>query len=411
MQTAVKVARAIIVLVLAVVAAPSILAQTSTEAQRKELTTPPEKIEFSPWNEIESDEFSKVYEVQFPSALNSPYPVNNTVRLRAFMPTDTIGTVPCVVLLHYWGATDLRLEAQIGRELNSKGIAAVAMVLPYHMSRTPQGSRSGELALQADPQKLILSMTQSILDLRRTVDWIETRPEIDKTRIGLAGTSLGGIVSALGFGIEPKFKIGSFVLAGSDLAGILWNSSRVVSQREDMRRRGFTEEKLRAALAIIEPGTYLRPIDGRPSLVIAASLDTVVPPANARNLIGLLSDPTVLWLSTGHFGGGLVRGRIVRTVASFFESSFSGQEFKDPASIHAPTLRFGLVYSDERGLQVAVSTDIWQADARGRTFAAVMLTPQGPQGFAGFRVSNGLAIGAMVLPRRTTLGFSWNIAF
>ena len=139
MQTAVKVARAIIVLVLAVVSAPSILAQTSTEAQIKELTTPPEKIEFSPWNEIESDEFSKVYEVQFPSALNSPYPVNNTVRLRAFMPTDSIGTVPCVVLLHYWGATDLRLEAQIGREVKTSDNVRVVEVMAIYDWQIEQG--------------------------------------------------------------------------------------------------------------------------------------------------------------------------------------------------------------------------------------------------------------------------------
>lgn len=388
-----------------------ILAQTKEGAQRQALTTPPPTIQFEPWHEIESDEFSKVYDLSFPSAYQSRYPENDTVRVRAYMPTDSIGTVPSVVLLHYWGATDLRLEAQIGRELNGKGIAAIVMTLPFHMSRTPKGTRSGELALQADPESLIASMTQSILDLRRTVDWIETKPEFDKSRIGLAGTSLGGIVGSLGFGIEERFKLGSFVLAGADLAGILWNSSRVVSQREEMRQRGFTEEKLRTALSVIEPANYLRASSARPTLVIAASLDTVVPPANSRKLIELLNDPTVVWLSTGHFGGALVRGRIVRTVANFIESTFRGQKFQAPASIHAPTLRFGLVYSGEKGLQVAVSTDLWHADASGKTFAAAMLTPQGPQGIAGYRVSTGLAVGAIVFPRRTTLGISWNVAF
>ena len=399
------------VFVVALLATQPILAQSDQDAQRKELTTPPPSIEFSDWRQVEDDEFTDVYELTFPSAYISGFAENDTVRIKVFMPTEPTGPVPSVVVLHYWGATDLNLEAQTGRELNSRGVAAVVMTLPFHLTRTPKGSRSGELALQADPTKLVASMTQSILDLRRTVDWISSRPEFDKTKIGLAGTSLGGIVGSLGYGIEPRFVAGSFVLAGADLAGILWNSSRVVSQREDMRRRGFTEDKLREALQAIEPGTYLDQKDARPSLVVAASLDTVVPPDNSRKLVSLLGQPTVVWLSTGHFGGALVRGRIVHTVANFFAAAFRGQKFEAPASIHALTLRFGLVYSGEKGLQVAVSTDIWHADSKGKTFAAAMLTPQGPQGFAGFRVSNGLAVGAVVFPRRTTFGVSWNVAF
>jgi hypothetical protein len=101
----------------------------------------------------------------------------------------------------------------------------------------------------------------------------------------------------------------------------------------------------------------------------------------------------------------------VQTVAHFFEDSFRGQKFLAPGSIHAPTLRFGLVYSDEKGLQVAASTDLWHADAKGNTFAAAVLTPQGLQGFAGYRTSSGFAFGAMVFPRRTTVGLSWSVAF
>lgn len=327
------------------------------------------------------------------------------------MPNGLPGPFPSVVILHYWGATDLGLEYQTARELNSRGIAGIVMTLPYHLSRTPKGSRSGELALQADPLKLVASMTQSVLDLRRTVDWIQTRPEFDKEKIGLAGTSLGGIVASLAFGIELRFKYGSFVLAGADLAGILWSSSRVVTQREELRRRGYTEERLRDELRAIEPSTYLPNAAGRPSLVIAANLDTVVPPANARVLIGALGAPQTVWLSTGHFGGALVRNRIIRTVAGFFDASVKGQKFQAPPTLHAPTLRFGLVYSDHKGLQFALSTDVWHADARGNVFAAAVLTPQGPQGFAGVRLTDKLSTGIVLFPNRTTFGLSWNVAF
>src|SRR5690242_2680516 len=235
----------------------------------------------------------------------------------------------------------------MARELNNRGLAAVVMVLPFHLTRTPKGTRSGELALQADPQRLVGTMLQSVADLRRTLDWIQTRPEFEKDHTGLAGTSLGGIVASLGFAVEPRFKSGVFVLAGADIAGIIWDSSRVIAQRDAMRRRGYTEDKLRKELAVVEPLAYLKKDDPRPKLVIAASHDTVVPPRFARLLIDALDTQNEVWLPTGHYGGALARGRIVRTVVRFFEDQMRGQPSQEPGSIPALPLWFGLVYSAE----------------------------------------------------------------
>ncbi len=392
-------------------ATSSILAQSSTEAESQALTTPPPAIAFAPWREVDNDEFSRIYDESFPSAFTTSYPENNTVRLRVYVPNDIPGPFPTVVVLHYWGATDLSLEDDMARELNTLGVAAVIMVLPYHLSRTPHGFRSGELAVQADPQKLVASMTQSILDVRRTVDWIQTKSEFRPDHVGVAGTSLGGIVASLAFAIDPRFTCGTFALAGADIAGILWNSSKVVAQREALRRRGYTEERLRKELAAIEPGKYLKSQTGRRTLVIAAKYDTVVPPVFAQKLIDDLGGDPAVWMDTGHFGGAFIRGRIVRLVARFFESTFRGQAFEPPATIHALTFRFGLVYSDERGLQVALSTDVWHGDKKGDTFAAVMLTPQGVEGLIGHRAGHGLSVGILVLPRKPTLGLNWSVAF
>lgn len=382
-----------------------ILAQPTTTVADK-----PPAISFDDWHEVRADDFTRQYQTSFPSAYDSPYPTNNFVPVQAFIPVGVTRPVPVVVILHYWGATDLSLEASMGRELNLRGIAAVAIALPYHLSRTPRGTKSGELALEADPQKLIASMTQSVWDVRRTLDWIETRPEFDKGRIGLAGTSLGGIVGSLAFGIEKRLLYGAFVLAGLDLAGILWDSSKVVSQREALRQKGFTEQSLRAALSPIEPGTYLSP-DGRPGLIIAAKLDTVVPPAYAEKLADHLSLPAMVWLDTGHFGGALVRGRIVRTVASFFDSCCTGASFRAPSTINAPTIRFGAILTPAKGLQAVLSTDIWRAGGDKLNFAAIQISPQGPQAFIGRRVARDFSIGVVAFPQRVSFGLSWSVPF
>lgn len=375
------------------------------------MTTPPEQIAFPSWKQVDSDEFTKTYEMSFPSPLTTSFPENNTVRLKVFIPTDVRGPVPSVVILHYWGATDIELESAMAREMNNLGVAGIVMVLPYHLSRTPKGSRSGEMALQPDTLELFKVMKQSILDLRRTADWIQSRPEFDRNKIGLAGTSLGGIVASLGYGIEPRFTCGSFVLAGANLSKILWNSSKVVAQRDVLRRKGYTEERLKNELKAIEPSNYLKPDDARPSLVIAARQDTVVPPSCASELIAATGTKNAIWLDTGHYGGAFVRGRIVRTVARFFDESFRGAKFEAPPTIKSITFKFGLVYTPERNLQVAVSTDVWRANQRGDMYASAVLTPQGLQGFIGHKVSQGLSLGVVILPKKVVPGISWNVAF
>lgn len=391
--------------------ATSILAQNPLDDQRRAVQTPPPPVTFTNWRQAETTEFSQEYDVSFPSALTTPYPENDMVRVRAFLPTDALRAVPVVVILHYWGATDISLETQMARDLNTVGIGAVVMQLPYHLSRTPRGTRSGQLALQPDTGKLVATMTQSVLDVRRTVDWIQSRSEFDGSKIGLAGTSLGGIVSALVYGLEDRFRAGTFVLAGADIAGILWNSSRVVEEREALRRKGYSLDRLRRELAAIEPSAYLRPDDGRPELVISATLDTVVPPEFTQVLEDRLGQPSTVRLPTGHFGGALQRGRIVRAVSRFFEDTFAGRQFTSPAAIKAPTLWFGLTLTPERGLQVSASVDLWRNQSQRGPFASAVLTPHGFQGFVGQGFGRGFAVGVALLPRKVTPGMMWRVAF
>ena len=368
-------------------------------------------MEFEQWRLLGEDEFTREYEAAFPTAAPSGVGANDTVRLRVVTPAGLSGPVPAVVILHYWGATDINLEIAMGRTLAKAGVAGVVMTLPYHLQRTPPGSRSGEMALQADPTKLRATMTQSVLDVRRTVDWIASRPEFDSSRLGLAGTSLGAIVAGLAFTLEPRFTCGAFVLGGADVAHILWNSSRVVEQRETLRRQGYTEDRLRQELKSIEPLTYAKNPEPRPTLVVGARADTVVPPRATQSLIDGFGTSQTVWLDSGHYGGALVRSRLIGLMSRFLEAKLGGGAFEAPRTLSVPTLRVGLAATPERGLQVAVGTDLWRLNARRDAFLSPLLTPQGFQAFAGVRVSNGLAVGAMVLPKKVTWGAFWSVVF
>lgn len=379
-----------------------------TLAYAQPVTQAPPPIAFEPWRETEVGETSRVYDVAFPSAVPSGTPANDVVRVRAILPSDRTGPLPVVVCLHFWGAVDWRLERALAADLNSRGIAAVLVALPYHLGRTPPGARSGELAIQADPEALIRTMTQSVSDVRRTIDWVQSRPEFASDRVGLAGTSLGAIVSSLVFALDDRVGPASFLLGGADLASILWNSSRLTLQRESLRSRGFTAERMRDALRPIEPLGYLK-ADGRPTYVIGARFDTVVPAGDTQKLIDALGRPTVLWIETGHYGGAFVERALLRSIATFFAASMAGREFTPPRAIFAPTIRVGLVANNDSGLQVGAAVDLWRSGSRGQTFACGLLTPRGAQGFIGYELARGISVGISITRRRTTPGAFWNL--
>ncbi|MEA2647038.1 MAG: hypothetical protein QOE92_2121 [Chloroflexota bacterium] len=47
-----------------------------------------------------------------------------------------------------------------------------------------------------------------LLDITRAVDFLETRPEVDASRVGVMGHSQGGILTNGILGLEPRFKVG-----------------------------------------------------------------------------------------------------------------------------------------------------------------------------------------------------------
>jgi hypothetical protein len=316
--------------------------------------------------------------------------------------------MPVVVVLHYWGATDLRPERALATELNRRGMAAAVVTLPYHLERTPPGRRSGELAIEADVDRLRLTTLQSVSDVRRTIDFLLTKSEFDSKKIGITGTSLGALVTALVYALDPRIDSATFILGGVDFADIMWSSSRVVIQRDVLRRRGFTEQKLREALGDVEPLTYLPERKTGAAFVIGAKFDTVIPESSSRKLIAALPNPRVLWLDTGHYGGIFVQRRLMREVAGYFASRFTGATYNMPTKLYAPTFRLGMKADLASGFDVALGLDLIRFDRRGEGFGTLLLTPRGPGLFLGRKITPVIAAGAILTPRAGSIGIFWS---
>jgi hypothetical protein len=241
----------------------ALLAQ-STLAQDADLSQPPQPIQFDqPTVRDDGD-----WDIAFPSPIVTEDESNNTVYARVRLPKNRQGPVPVVIVLHYLGAVDLKVESSLAEELSRKGVASVMLTLPYHLARRPPGQSSAEYVLRPDIPFLIRTVRQTVLDIRRAIDWIEVRPEFRTDRIAISGTSLGAVIASLAYSVDSRITTASFSLGGVDLAHILWRSTRTVLLRDALRRRGYTEARLREELESIEPSNRLRKEDGRPVLVI-----------------------------------------------------------------------------------------------------------------------------------------------
>jgi dienelactone hydrolase len=93
------------------------------------------------------------------------------------------------------------------------GMAAVAIEpLAFGCRRDPVNAKKGLGQKGCDPvagEALLLGQTLlgwRVWDVMRTIDWIETRPELDAKRIGCMGPSGGGTATLFSAAMEPRIK-------------------------------------------------------------------------------------------------------------------------------------------------------------------------------------------------------------
>lgn len=365
------------------------------------------RIDFPKWQTTEENEEFTTYVAKFPSAYQTPYSENDLVQLTVQLPVD-IDKPPMVLILHYWGAPNLKVERSLAYELNQRGIGAAIMTLPYHLSRTPKGAVSGAMAIQSDPEKLKAVMTQSVMDARRSLDFLESRPECGRP-LGIYGTSLGAIVSSLAYAVDDRIPNAAFLLGGIDLAKIIWNSSLLPQVRDELKLKGYNERRLAAALEPIEPAYYLKPNRPGRTFIVRARYDTVVPADCTEQLIRALPNSKVLEIDSGHYGGVFVQEKLLREVANFFEAVNQGKDYEPPLKIVTPTVRVGLTIETPAQFNIAAGFDIIKFDPKGKSYASFLLTPKNPVLWVGSDIVTGLNAGVGISNRRVGFGLFWSI--
>lgn len=125
-------------------------------------------------------------------------------------PSSVKTRLPVVIALHGTGGTK-EGQRPLLRQLADQGFLAVAIDGRYHGERTRTGSGSGEY-VEAMLRTYRTGKEHPFLydtawDVMRLIDYLQTRDDVDASRIGLIGFSKGGMETYLTAAVDPRIRV------------------------------------------------------------------------------------------------------------------------------------------------------------------------------------------------------------
>lgn len=138
---------------------------------------------------------------------------------------------------------------------------------------------------------------QLIKDLRRGVDLLADRPDVDLSRIGYVGGSYGGAMGGLLAGVEHRIvAYALFVGDGGLVAHFTGPEDEALDRLSPERRAAWL-----ASMEPIEPMRFVAMAAPSALLFQSGKTDRVVPPADGEAYADAGSEPkTIRWYDQGH---------------------------------------------------------------------------------------------------------------
>lgn len=216
--------------------------------------------------------------------------------------------LPAVIVLHGTGGNKESMEPVL-RELAGRGLAAIAIDGRFHGERIPGGAHGAreynEAIVRAwretDPKKQTHPFYfDTVYDVWRTVDYLQSRPDVDPNRIGLIGFSKGGIETWLAAAADERIGVVVPCIAVQSLKWCLDNGkwqgrANTIRAAHEAAAKDLSEPEVNAKVCRalwnkVVPGildefdcpSMLRAIAPRPLLIIGGDQDPNCPVEGAR---------------------------------------------------------------------------------------------------------------------------------
>lgn len=211
------------------------------------------------------------------------------------LPKKREGKIPCVMLMHGLGGSKDQLSMFFD-PLVQAGYACFAVDAFAHGERKSADSLPvfGAYAYATRD-----ALAQTVIDLRRGIDYLESRPEIDASRVGYIGASMGGILGSIFGGVDTRLKAPILLVAGGN-----WKVLMEQSNLSPLKQAGITEEQRKEALRVmdaVDPIHWVGKISPRPVLMINGDNDQVVTVDSNKALHAAANEPKqIIWYKGDH---------------------------------------------------------------------------------------------------------------
>jgi dienelactone hydrolase len=132
------------------------------------------------------------------------------------------------------------------------------------------------------PLRQARQSVQTAIDWMRVVDYLETRDEVDSSRLGFVGFSMGGRRGAPFVGLDQRLGAAVFCISGAAVGTPADNAAQRAQHATD-------------------PLTFA-PMMNCATLVVAGTRDDIVPPDAAQKFFDAMPEPKrIEWFECGHW--------------------------------------------------------------------------------------------------------------
>jgi dienelactone hydrolase len=223
------------------------------------------------------------------SAIEFDSPAGGRATGFLFVPVTRSSLRPGLILQHGMPG-HARGEADAAQLFAERGAVVIALDAPFaRRAGSPVRFTSDDAAEQI----------QLIKDLRRAVDVLRSRVELDAARIGYRGTSYGAAMGSLFAGVERRVK--TFVLAVGD-GGLVSHFTGSDDQPGPLASLTCADRvRWLRAMTPIEPIRFVGLAAPASLFIQSGEIDRLIPLQDARDWQNAASQPkTVEWYNADH---------------------------------------------------------------------------------------------------------------
>ena len=191
----------------------------------------------------------------------------------------------------------------IGKQFVGRGFVVLTIDSPGKGERKKPGKNTGILDKIASEQPL-----HYCGDYSRAVDYLVTRKDVDKERLGYVGISWGSITGITFVAYDQRIKAIGSMIGGGNFLGTFTPEAAAKAAKEGSKSS--------------DPVYHVARIAPRPLLFINVTKDQMIMRPWAESLHKAAGEgKKVVWLETDHYFKGLDREEVCKSVIEFMEKS------------------------------------------------------------------------------------------